>query len=383
MSRVLITGGVGPLGAAVTRRLLADPAYDVRISDERPAPRWMREGCEVHTGDLRRASEAAAATKGCSHVVHLACFGRHRGEGGGDAAPSARASRNGSSGERAPSGDATVATEGTVAEAGRGSPLTLLEYEAALQNAVIRAALDRRVARFLYVSSPLVFERAELFPTPEQHLEDCLPPRSASGFARLSGERHCAAAHREQGLEYVICRPFGAYGPPAASLGEPPTGERSAGESPLVGPPLELSELIERAGAGEVPLAIYGTGEERLTPTHVDDLAEGVVTALGAEAAANEDFNLAAARELSLSEIVQIAWRAGADASGRDQGSAPTLERRRARETELARSYPSAAKARELLGWEARTEASAGIAAVAAAARKRAAGRPAGTPAGD
>ncbi len=30
MSRVLVTGGVSAIGAAVVRRLLADPAYEVR-----------------------------------------------------------------------------------------------------------------------------------------------------------------------------------------------------------------------------------------------------------------------------------------------------------------------------------------------------------------
>ena len=61
MSRVLVTGGAGTIGAAVVRRLLGDPAYEVRVADQRPAPQWMREGCEVHTGDLRVLSEAKAA----------------------------------------------------------------------------------------------------------------------------------------------------------------------------------------------------------------------------------------------------------------------------------------------------------------------------------
>ncbi len=59
MSRVLVTGGAGTIGAAVVRRLLADPAYEVRVSDQRTAPQWMREGCEVHTGDLRAAGAGA------------------------------------------------------------------------------------------------------------------------------------------------------------------------------------------------------------------------------------------------------------------------------------------------------------------------------------
>ena len=53
MARVLVTGGAGTIGAAVVRRLLRDPECEVRVSDHRTAPEWMREGCELHQGDLR------------------------------------------------------------------------------------------------------------------------------------------------------------------------------------------------------------------------------------------------------------------------------------------------------------------------------------------
>ena len=61
VSRVLVTGGAGMIGAAVVRRLLGDPDFEVRVSDQRPAPLWMREGCEVHT---RRPARPRAGPRG-------------------------------------------------------------------------------------------------------------------------------------------------------------------------------------------------------------------------------------------------------------------------------------------------------------------------------
>jgi nucleoside-diphosphate-sugar epimerase len=317
VSRVLVTGGAGTIGAAVVRRLLADPAYDVRVSDQREAPQWIRESCEVHTGDLRALEQARRATDGCERVIHLA------------------------------------AIVGGIANFHR-LPHTLTEVNNALYNAVVRAALDHEVARLVYVSSSMVFERAERYPTPEDYLADCPVPRSAYGFSKLTGEIYCRAAHEEHGLPFTICRPFNAYGP-----GEVPDAEPGIAHA--------VPDLIAKVLAGQRPLQIFGSGEQTRTLTHVDDIADGIVTAMSAPQGLNEDFNISASRELTVAEIAKIVW----EACGEDP-AAFELEHLPSFEVDVRRRWPSVEKARRLLGWEAKIGVEDGIAATVRWLRERA-----------
>src|SRR5918996_2070788 len=258
MNRVLVTGGVGTIGAAVVRRLLRDPDWEVRVSDQRPAPAWMREGAEVHTGDLRELDEARTAIAGCSHVIHLA------------------------------------AIVGGIANFHK-LPYTLTEVNSALYNAVFRGALQEDVERFTYVSSSMVFERATQYPTTEEHIWECPMPRSAYGFSKLTGEVYVRAAHDEHGLAYTICRPFNAYGP-----GEMPEDEPGIAHA--------VPDLIRKCLSGQRPLEIFGSGEQTRTITHIDDIADGIVTAMAHPAAENEDFNISAGEELTVAEIARKCW---------------------------------------------------------------------------
>jgi UDP-glucose 4-epimerase len=316
VSRVLVTGAAGTIGAAVVRRLLADPRFEVRVSDQRPAPVWMREGCEVHTGDLRDLNSARAAMAGCAHVVHLA------------------------------------AIVGGIANFHR-LPHTLTEVNNSLYNAVVRAALDHDIERFVYVSSSMVFERAQEFPTTEEHLADCPTPRSAYGFSKLTGEVYCRAAHDEHGLRYTICRPFNAYGP-----GELPDDEPGIAHA--------VPDLIRKALTGHSPLPIFGSGEQTRTLTHVDDIADGIVTAMASPAGLGQDFNISASRELTVAEIARIVW----EACGNDPDEF-ALEHLPSFPVDVPRRWPSVEKARRLLGWEARIDVEEGIAATVEWLRER------------
>jgi nucleoside-diphosphate-sugar epimerase len=306
LSRVLVTGGAGTIGAAVVRRLVGDPGWEVRVSDQREAPAWMREACEVHTGDLRSLSQAQRAMDGCTHVIHLA---------------------------------AIVGGIGNFHKL----PHTLLETNTALYNAVFAAALAQRTERLVYVSSSMVFERATQFPTTEEHVHEVPAPESAYGFSKLAGEVYCRALHDEHGLPYTICRPFNAYGP-----GEAPDDEPGIAHV--------VPDLIKKVLSGQRPLQIFGSGEQTRTLTHIDDIAEGVVAAMAHPAGENEDFNISASEELTVAEIARVVWE--------ECGRAPeefALEHVPSFAVDVQRRWPSVDKARRLLGFEAHIGVREGI----------------------
>jgi UDP-glucose 4-epimerase len=324
VDRVLVTGGAGTIGGAVVRRLSRDPDWEVRVADQREAPAWMREACEVHTGDLLDPREALAAADGCTHVIHLA------------------------------------AIVGGIANFHK-LPHTLLEVNTGLFNTIFRAALERRVERVVYVSSSMVFERATEFPTTEEHIRDTGIPESAYGFSKLAGEVYCRAIADEHGLPYTICRPFNAYGP-----GEMPEDE--PGIAHLV------PDLIKKVLDGQRPLQIFGSGDQTRTLTHIEDIAEGIVTAMAHPAGENEDFNISASEELTVAEIARLIWEACGEPA-----EDFLLERMPSYTVDVQRRWPSVEKARELIGFEARVPLSDGLRETVAWLREQRALTPAQT----
>ena len=312
-----MTGGAGTIGGAVVRRLLRDGDWDVRVSDHRAAPDWMRDQVELHTADLRSHASTEDAVADCSHVIHLA------------------------------------AIVGGIANFHK-LPFTLTAVNNALTGAIVQAATEHGVERLVYVSSSMVFERATVFPTPESHLDTCPPPHSAYGFSKLAGEVYTRAAHDQHGLRYTICRPFNAYGP----------GELPDPDEPGIAH--AVPDLIAKTLSGQRPLQIFGSGDQTRTLTHVDDIADGVVTAMASAAAENEDFNISAEREITIAELAGLIWQAcGNDAAELELAHLPSFE------VDVQRRWPSVEKARTVLGWEAKVDLEAGLAETVSWLRER------------
>jgi nucleoside-diphosphate-sugar epimerase len=319
MNRALVTGGAGTIGRAVVRRLLEDRAWEVRVADHRTPPAWMLETCELAQGDLRDPRVARNAAHHCTHVIHLA------------------------------------AIVGGIANFHK-LPYTLTEVNNELTARIVSAAVAQEVARLVYVSSSMVFERATEYPTSERHLLDCPIPRSAYGFSKLAGEAYTRAAHDQHGLRYTICRPFNAYGP----------GELPDPDEPGIAH--AVPDLILKSLAGQRPLQIFGDGTQTRTLTHVDDVADGIVTAMAADAGENEDFNISAAEELTVAEIAALIWReCGNDPATLEFEHLPSFA------VDVQRRWPSVEKARAILGWHARKDLHRGLAETVSWLREQAA----------
>jgi nucleoside-diphosphate-sugar epimerase len=212
-----------------------------------------------------------------------------------------------------------------------------------LYNGVFRAALEGGVERLTYVSSSMVFENATQFPTTEEYIRDTPIPTSAYGFSKLAGEVYCRALHDEHGVPYTICRPFNAYGP-----GEMPEDEPGIAHM--------VPDVIRKVLSGQRPLQIFGSGQQTRTITHIDDIADGIVTATAHPNGVNEDFNISNDEEMTVAEIARVIW----EECGEDP-AAFELEHLGTFEVDVQRRWPSVEKAKRLIGFQTQIGVREGI----------------------
>ncbi len=106
---------------------------------------------------------------------------------------------------------------------------------------------------------------------------------------KMTGEMYCNFYHHQYNMATVNCRFFNSYGP-----GEVPGQYRNV-----------IPNFIYWAMLGK-PLPITGTGEETRDFTYVLDLVQGLLKAGYYESAIGENFNLAAGREISIKEVVEL-----------------------------------------------------------------------------
>lgn len=125
--------------------------------------------------------------------------------------------------------------------------------------------MDFSVKRFVYASSCAVYGNAESMPIKE---DGPLKPLSPYGVSKLVAENYVRTFHEDFGLETVCLRYFNVYG--SRQVYSDYSGV--------------ITQFMSRL-AKDLPLVIFGDGEQTRDFVHVQDVVEANMLALKKEMA--------------------------------------------------------------------------------------------------
>jgi UDP-glucose 4-epimerase len=201
---------------------------------------------------------------------------------------------------------------------------------------VVRWAVDADVPRVVLASSCAVYGDAAQLPVAET-----TPPHPLSPYAehKLAAEQVCAAAADAGQLTAACLRFFNVFGP-------------------RQDPGSEYSGVISRfmaAAAADEGVTIYGDGGQTRDFVYVGDVVRAMVEALRRPASGVAVVNVGSGASTSVLDVV---------ATLEDLTGSPIPRTvLPAREGDIRHSLAATGRARWVLGWEARTSLSAGMAA--------------------
>lgn len=245
MTKVLVTGGCGFLGATLVPALEAQGCA-VRVLDDLSAgvPQRLPPSTELIQGSVLDADAVKRAVESVDAVVHLAAL------------TSVLDSLN----------DPWPGFEVNV----RGT-LTVLDQ-----------AAQASASCFLFASSNAAVGEQE----PPITEEVASTPLSPYGASKAAGEAYCSAFAKSRGLRTVVLRFANAYGPHF---------EHKTSVIP---------NFFRSLRRGD-PVTLYGDGKQTRDFIHVEDVAQAIVKAIAREDASGT-FQIATETETSISELVRL-----------------------------------------------------------------------------
>jgi UDP-glucose 4-epimerase len=218
---------------------------------------------------------------------------------------------------------------------------------AASCDAAIAARRDGRLRKVTYLSSSMVFESADEWPSYEGQQWEIPPPLSSYGFQKLAVEYFARAAWDQYKLPFTLVRPFNCVG-----IGE----SRALGDREILSGNVELAmshvvpDLVQKVLKGQDPLHILGSGDQVRHYTYGGDLAVGVVTAMEHKDALNQDFNLSTAESATVRHLAELIWR-----KVKGESVPLRLIHDDPFQHDVQRRVPDTEKAKKILGFEATT----------------------------
>ncbi|HEU4710630.1 MAG TPA: GDP-mannose 4,6-dehydratase [Pyrinomonadaceae bacterium] len=307
MKRILITGGAGFIGSNLVDRLLASDVEQITVVDDfndfydpeikraniarqLQDPRYQL--AEVDIRD-RTALEKALATREFDCVVHLA----------------ARA------GVRPSLSQPQLYNETNV-----NGTLNLLEI-----------ARERGIKQFVFGSSSSVYGINAKIPFSED--DPIRQPISPYAATKGAGELLCHTYSHLYDIRCVCLRFFTVYGPRQR-------------------PDLAIHKFA-RLISDNKPIPVFGDGTTRRDYTYVDDIIDGVVSAMSYDQSDYEVINLGESRTVELRELISLLEK--------ELDAHAVIERQPPQPGDVPQTFADITKARKLLGYNPQTQIEEGI----------------------
>lgn len=300
----LVTGGAGFIGSHLVERLLLQGAQ-VRVFDNLSTgkmenlafPSEKRTNLEVFEGDLRDPVACKEACQGVEVVFHLAAVG-------------------------------------SVARSVE-DPITTSEVNIQGTLQVLLAARDAGARRLVFASSAAVYGSGA---TPPYREEASPVPLSPYAVSKLTGEHFCGVFSRLYGLETVCLRFFNVFGP------RQPLSSRYASLVP---------RFTVQALRGELPLPVYGDGQQSRDFVYVANVVEANLLAAQATVEGGTVVNIGTGRPYTVLEMIGL--------MGKLLQKELPWERQPARPGEVRHSYADISRASRVLGYQPRVDVEEGL----------------------
>lgn len=213
-------------------------------------------------------------------------------------------------------------------------------------DAAIHAFKHHKLQKVTVLSSSMVFESVDTYPTPEGAERTSPPPLSTYGFQKLACEYFALGAFQQYKLPYTIVRPFNCVG-----IGE----QRALTDHEVLSGDVKLAmshvvpDLVQKIIKGQDPLHILGDGSQIRHYTYGGDLAHGIRVCIEHPNALNQDFNISTETSTTVLELAETIWKKTApEKPFRYVCDDPFVY-------DVQRRVPDCTKAKKMLGYEART----------------------------
>jgi UDP-glucose 4-epimerase len=304
MTKVLVTGGAGFIGSHLVDRLV-DEGYDLRVIDNLYSGKL--ENIEHHIkngkldfikGDIRDASLVKKSLVGVEAVFHLA---------------------------------ALISVPFSVS-----NPQLTLDVNLAGTTNMLNACSEKKIGKFIFVSSCAVFGDTKILPVNENASTNPISPYAES---KLLAERDCLNFQQKGLLQSVVLRFFNVYGP-------------RQGMNDYSG---VITRFINRAKQKQF-LTIYGDGMQTRDFVNVHDIVQALIACIKNNSANGEVFNIGSGKPTSITELAKTVLEL--------TGQNLEIRYELARAGDIKESYADISKAKKLLSYEPKVTLREGLKAL-------------------